>query len=52
MGWVPGTRYVAEQVPALMLMAPQPEIVVPLSVKASVPVGEPLPGAVTLIDAV
>ena len=46
--------YVVEQValPALTVVAPQPVIVVPLSVKANVPVGEPLPGEVTLIDAV
>ena len=52
MGCVPGTRYVAEQVPLPMLTVPQPVIVVPPSVKAIVPVGAPLPGEVTLTDAV
>lgn len=54
MGCVAGDRYVAEQValPPPIVFAPQPVIVVPLSVKANVPVGAPIPGEVTLIDAV
>jgi hypothetical protein len=53
-GWVAGERYVAEQValPPPIVFVLQPVIVVPLSLKANVPVGEPLPGEVTLIDAV
>ena len=54
MVWLPGDGYVAEHValPALIVLAPHPVSVTPLSVNANVPVGEPLPGEVTLIDAV
>jgi hypothetical protein len=54
MGCVPGDEYVAAQValPAVTVTVPQPAIVVPLSVKATVPVGAPLPGGATPIDAV
>ena len=54
MVWVPGERYVAEQValPVLIVLPPQPVSVTPPSVNPKVPVGVPLPGEVTLIDAV
>ncbi len=53
-GWLPVDGYVAEHValPPLIATAPQPVIVVPLPVKAKVPVGEPVPGEATPIVAV